>query len=112
MSLESAMRQLNEEEVYLDVFYPLKMDFRELGALRASLANTGKLLVLEEGTQTLNLASEYTKRLMSGMEGQRVPVCRSLSALDLPLPSAKYLESQVVPGTESIIRSVLDLYDA
>ena len=112
LSLESAMRQLNDEEVYLDVFYPLRMDFRELGALSASLAKTGKLLVLEEGTQTLNLASEYTKRLMSRMKGQRVPVCRALSALDLPLPSAKYLESQVVPGTESIIRSVLDLYDA
>ena len=112
LSLESAMRRLNEEEVYLDVFYPLRMDFRELGVLRSSLGNTGKLLVLEEGTQTLNLASEYAKRLVSGMEGQRAPICRSLSALDLPLPSAKYLESQVVPGTESIIREVLELYDA
>jgi 2-oxoisovalerate dehydrogenase E1 component len=112
LSLESAMRRLSEEEVYLDVFYPLRMDFRELGALRSSLANTGKLLVLEEGTQTLNLASEYAKRLVSEMKGQRAPICRSLSALDLPLPSAKYLESQVVPGMESIIRAVLDLYDA
>jgi pyruvate/2-oxoglutarate/acetoin dehydrogenase E1 component len=88
------------------------MDFREVGALSGSLAKTGKLLVLEEGTQTLNLASEYAKRLITGMARQQVPVCRALSAMDLPLPSAKYLESQVVPGTESIIRSVLDLYDA
>ena len=112
LSLESAFRQLNEEEVYLDVFYPLRMDFRELGVLRRSLAKTGKLLVLEEGTQTLSLASEYAKRLVSDMEGQRAPIYRALSAVDLPLPSAKYLESQVIPGTESIVRAVLELYDA
>lgn len=112
LSVESAMPRLNEEEVYLDVFYPLRMDFREVGAIRDSLAKTGKLLVVEEGTETLSLASEYTKRLLSEVGGQRAPVCRQLSTLDLPLPSAKYLESQVIPTTESITRAVLDLYDA
>jgi 2-oxoisovalerate dehydrogenase E1 component len=111
LPLETAVRRLSEEEVYLDVFYPLRMDFQELRVLQSSLGRTGKLLVLEEGTQTLNLASEYTKRLVCGTEG-RTLVCRTLSALDLPLPSAKYLENQVIPGTESIVRAVLDLYDA
>jgi len=112
LSLESAMSRLHEEEVYLDVFYPLQMNFREVGAVRRSLAATGKLLVVEEGTQTLNLASEYAKRLMGELGGRRAPAYRALSTLDLPFPSAKYLEAQIIPGPDSVFRAVLDLYDA
>ena len=66
-SLEAAMTRLNEEEVYLDVFYPLRLDFGEAQSIRRSLEETGKLLVIEEGTETLNLGSEYMKRLMTSM---------------------------------------------
>jgi pyruvate/2-oxoglutarate/acetoin dehydrogenase E1 component len=111
LALESVLSRLNEEEVYLDVFYPLRMDFRELGVLHRSLSRTGKLLILEEGTETLNLSSEYIKRLV-GRGGERVPICRSLASRDMPLPSAKYLEKQVIPGPEKILRAVLELYDA
>jgi 2-oxoisovalerate dehydrogenase E1 component len=77
---------------------PLRLD-----AIRASLARTGRLVVLHEGRRTHGFGAELVARLTEEeFRALKAPPLR-LAALDLPVPFAPELEQAFRPGRDSVI---------
>ena len=110
--LESVMNKFTDEEVYLDIFYPLDMNSQGLiEMISQSLKETRKILFIEEGTPVHNLSdfilAEISKRVSSDFTFHS----KSISAKAMPLPASTYLERQVLPTTLDIENAVWELFD-
>ena len=80
---------------------PLRLD-----EIRASLARTGRLIVLHEGRRTHGFGAELVARLTEEHFGAlKAPPLR-IAALDLPVPFAPELERAYRPTVESVIDRV------
>jgi len=75
----------------------------QLEAIHASLARTGRLIVLHEGRRTHGFGAELVARLVEENFSTLKATPLRLAALDLPVPFAPELEQAFRPSTESII---------
>ncbi len=95
-----------EYELGLDLFdlralAPLRLDL-----IKASLARTGRLVVVHEGRRTHGFGAELVARLTEEQFGQlKAPPLR-IAALDIPVPFAPELEAAYRPGREKIIGAI------
>ncbi len=88
----------NFELFDLRALAPLKLD-----AIEASLARTGRLIVLHEGRRTHGFGAELVARLTEQhFSSLKSPPLR-IAALDLPVPFAPELENAFRPTQEKII---------
>lgn len=104
---------LFEEEIYLDVFVPTRINDFDVFPIVESCQTTKKLLFLEEGTLRAGLASEVIRRLTvewTLFGAQYFPSIRTIGAKDLPIPAAPYLEQQVLPSSDLIRASLLEFF--
>lgn len=110
--LEQAMSELQNEEVFLDVFYPLKINGQEVDYILDSLKETNKILFLEEGTEGLSLSNEYLSQVFLKWDKKtQLPAFRVLCSLPRAIPAAKELEDQVIPNSTCIAEKLLELFD-
>jgi 2-oxoisovalerate dehydrogenase E1 component len=92
-----------EYEIDLDLF-----DLRCLGPLAldeidASLARTGRLIVLHEGRRTHGFGAELVARLVEDrFSALKAPPLR-IASLDLPVPFAPELEAEFRPSAAKVI---------
>jgi len=100
-----------EAAAYFAAEYDLGFEIFDLRALaplrletiRASLARTGRLVVLHEGRRTHGFGAELVARLVEeDFRALKAPPLR-LAALDLPVPFAPELEQAFRPGRDSVI---------
>jgi 2-oxoisovalerate dehydrogenase E1 component len=77
---------------------PLKLD-----AIKASLARTGRLIVLHEGRRTHGFGAELVAQLTEEHFGQLKAAPLRIGALDLPVPFAPELEHAFRPTKEKVI---------
>ena len=112
LEAEEALKQLAEqEEIRIDLFLPTRLYPFDLAALFPSLRQTRRLLVVEEGQGFVSLGGEVLAQLAEA--GLTPPVtCRRLAAAAHPIPSARPLESQSLPGAEAIAAAALELFDS
>lgn len=76
----------------------------------ASVAKTGRLLVLSEATRTAGFASEIAAQVAElGFESLDAPILR-VTALDAPTPSEKNLEAYFRPNTEKVVEALQVLF--
>lgn len=103
-----------EAAKYFEDEYDVKFDVWDLRALaplrldeiRASLARTGRLIVLHEGRRTHGFGAELVAQLTEDHFGAlKAPPLR-IAALDLPVPFAPELERAYRPTVESVIDRV------
>jgi 2-oxoisovalerate dehydrogenase E1 component len=92
-----------EYEATFDLFdlralAPLKLD-----AIEASLARTGRLIVLHEGRRTHGFGAELVARLTEHHFAALKAAPLRIAALDLPVPFAPELEQVFRPTKEKII---------
>ena len=80
---------------------PLKLD-----AISASVARTGRLVVLHEGRLTHGFGAELVARLTEEHFGQLKAAPLRIASLDLPVPFAPELEAVYRPGKDKIIDAI------
>lgn len=112
LEVEKAVPHLTEDEIYLDIFYPLEISRFAVGPMMASINKTKRLLLVEEGAPGLNLSSQYLVEVFGGLTtaAKSELQFRVITSLNRPIPSAKYLEEQSLPHWKRIRDEVLNLY--
>jgi 2-oxoisovalerate dehydrogenase E1 component len=91
-----------EIEVFdLRCLAPLRLD-----AIGASVARTGRLIVLHEGRLTHGFGAELVARLAADHFGVlKAPPLR-IASLDLPVPFAPELEAAFRPNLEKVVERI------
>ncbi len=102
LTRQAALRLAYEHEIFCEIVIPTQLSPIETAALSASLARTGRLLTVEEGTQALGWGAEVVARAAEA-PGAHLRVARRLAALDLPVPSSAALEEKILPGINQIV---------
>lgn len=80
---------------------PLRLD-----AIKASLARTGRLVVIHEGRRTHGFGAELVARLTEEQFGDLKAAPLRIAALDLPVPFAPELEAAYRPGKDKIVDAI------
>ncbi|MDQ8180929.1 thiamine pyrophosphate-dependent enzyme [Pelagicoccus sp. SDUM812005] len=79
----------------------------DLEEILESAEQTGRLLVIEEGSAFSGIGSEI---LSSACERASIPLhCQRVASLPVPIPSPKRLEEQTLPNVKSIIEAAAEL---
>jgi 2-oxoisovalerate dehydrogenase E1 component len=103
---EAAQYLAGEYEVALDLFDLRALAPLRLDTIRASLARTGRLIVLHEGRRTHGFGAELVARLTEeNFAALKAPPLR-ITSLDLPVPFAPELERAFRPNKDSIIERI------
>ena len=84
---------------------PLDMD-----PINASVANTGRLMLVQEAPKHVGFMAEVAARVAEGpaIYSLTVPVTR-LCGMDVPIPYAPQLEKAVVPQLDDIVEGAKSL---
>ncbi|HVS52527.1 MAG TPA: thiamine pyrophosphate-dependent enzyme [Opitutaceae bacterium] len=92
-----------EYETTFDLFDLRALAPLQLDAIRASLARTGRLIVLHEGRRTHGFGAELVARLTEENFSKLKAAPLRIASLDLPVPFAPELEQAFRPTKEKII---------
>jgi pyruvate dehydrogenase E1 component beta subunit len=76
-----------------------------------SVARTGRLVVVEEGTAHFDLASETVATAAESYRGAGCLRVRRIAAQPRPIPSALPLELAVLPSVAALRAACLEVYD-
>lgn len=106
VAAEAAKYFSDEYDKHLDVWDLRALAPLRLEAIRASLARTGRLIVLHEGRRTHGFGAELVARLTEENFGALKAAPLRIAALDLPVPFAPELERVYRPSVESVIDRV------
>jgi pyruvate/2-oxoglutarate/acetoin dehydrogenase E1 component len=105
MARQAMVKMAYEKEIFIELVVPTRLAPVQVGAILDSAINTGRLLVLEEGSLTSGWGAEVIARLAESSD-QRTAKIRRLAALDLPVPASGALESAVLPGMDALIATI------
>jgi 2-oxoisovalerate dehydrogenase E1 component len=104
---EETIKLLEQEEIHAELLLPLVISELDLAPVIASLRTTAKLIVVEEGTSGYSLSSE----LISSLHGKVQFEYRKVCSPAVVIPAASDLESEILPDTQKILSSCLELFD-
>jgi len=94
-------------EIVVDIFLPLQIYPLDTACLRESLAQTGRLLVVEEGQGFASIGSEILAQATEALGCLAVGrICAEPSII----PSARPLEGKCLPDTARIVSKVLEMF--
>jgi pyruvate/2-oxoglutarate/acetoin dehydrogenase E1 component len=100
-----AAEGINCEVIDLRTISPLDM-----ATILASLAKTGRLLVVEEGHKSFGIGAEISARVMEqGFDLLEGPVQR-VATLDTPIPFSPPLEAAAIPNAAKIAAAVRSMF--
>jgi pyruvate dehydrogenase E1 component beta subunit len=112
IALEAAEHLIMDHEVFCEVVALSSLLPLDLEPVLASLARTGAVVTLEEGSLTAGVGAEIAARVQEeGWDDLRRPV-RRVAARDGIIPSAPQLEEAVLPGVDEVTAAVLALVGA
>lgn len=92
-----------EFEIFTELIVPTQLAPFRLESVLASVQNTGRLLVAEEGTFTMGWGAEIIARTVENLSTGLRSASR-VAALDLPVPASGPLETSVLPSVEAIVK--------
>jgi 2-oxoisovalerate dehydrogenase E1 component len=95
-----------EYETTFDLFDLRALAPLQLDAIQASLARTGRLIVLHEGRRTHGFGAELVARLTEETFSALKAAPLRITALDLPVPFAPELEHAFRPTKDKIIERI------
>ncbi len=102
------MRLFQEEEIIADVFFPTRLYPFDVGVLEQSLTETRRLLVVEEGQGFCGLGAEIIAQAAERF-GSLGLACKRLSATPNPIPAARPLEQQCLPGPNHVVAKAMEV---
>ena len=102
-----AARQLARESIEVEVVDPRTLKPLDIEAIAASVAKTGRLVVVSEGARAGGFASEVVARTLEHvpLSGWRATPVR-VTAKDTPIPYSTPLEREVLPSVEDVVAAV------
>jgi pyruvate dehydrogenase E1 component beta subunit len=92
------------EVVDLRSVVPLDVD-----TVTASVARTGRLLVVDEDYRSFGLSAELITRVLEATGSRSAPEFARLAVPDVPIPAALSLEEAVIPSAASIAAAAEEL---
>ncbi len=101
--LEAVSRLAIEREVFAEAVIFTEISPLAAEPLLESVAATGRLLTVEEGSRALGWGSEVAASVAERHGGKRPLAIRRVAARDVAIPSSRKLEDAVLPGIEDII---------
>jgi 2-oxoisovalerate dehydrogenase E1 component len=112
LDVEEAVATLFEEdEVTADVFMPTRLYPFDVGCLLDSLRTTRRLLVVEEGQGFAGIGAEIIAEAVRKI-GPSGIACERVYAAPVPIPAARPLESECLPGPAAILAKARRLLDS
>lgn len=103
---EAATYFESEYETAFDLFDLRALAPLRLDAIRASVARTGRLIVLHEGRRTHGFGAELVARLTEENFSVLKAAPLRIASLDLPVPFAPELEAAFRPTKEKVIDAI------
>ncbi|MBF0523102.1 MAG: alpha-ketoacid dehydrogenase subunit beta [Candidatus Omnitrophica bacterium] len=106
--VEKAATQLClDEEIFVEIVVPSLLGVPlDINWVEASLRRTGRLVIVEEGTQSFGFGSEVAALACSKyFKLLKYPVIR-IAAADSPIPCARHLENLVLPNEANIYQEL------
>ncbi len=100
-----------EEEIIVELIFPLCVSPLDIEVIRDSVARTGRLLVVEEGAESFDLASEVIAGVATAYRGDAPLRAGRLAAYPAPIPSSMELEKLVFPAERSVFDACVELFD-
>ncbi|MBY0312504.1 MAG: hypothetical protein K2W85_10565 [Phycisphaerales bacterium] len=105
---EAAVRLFQDEEIVCDVFMPTRLYPFDVGVLEQSLTETRRLLVVEEGQGFAGFGAEVIAQAAERF-GHLGIAARRLSATPNPIPAARPLEQQCLPGASAVVNKAMEI---
>jgi len=112
MSVEAERAVLDlfdEHEVLVDLYLPTSLYPFDIKAILPSVADTGRLLIVEEGQGFVSLGSEILSQVAERQKPSRSVVYARLAARPCPIPAARPLEEEYLPNKRAIMEKALEL---
>lgn len=104
-----AARELADEGISIELIDPRTLKPLDMDTIMASVAKTGRLVLVENAHRVANLSSEIAAIVAEqGFESLRKPI-RRLCAPDVHVPFSPALEQHVFPGKMQIIAAVREM---
>ncbi|GFE79652.1 TPP-dependent acetoin dehydrogenase complex, E1 protein subunit beta [Steroidobacter agaridevorans] len=104
-----AAKDLAEEGISIELIDPRTLKPLDMDTIMASVAKTGRLVLVENAHRVANLSSEIAALIAEeGFESLKKPI-RRLCAPDVHVPFSPALEQLVFPGKAQIVSAVKGL---
>lgn len=108
--LDEVLKQLKDEEIWVDVFLPSEISNRELPPeLIESVKRTGRLLLIEESAGGFGWASEMVKKLAENLWSKIMLEISIIEPPDSIIPSEKTMEYEMLPNSDKIINQIMEV---
>ena len=107
-ALEAA-EQLTEHDVDIEVVDLRTVVPLDIDHVVASVATTGRLLVVDEDYLSFGLTGEVITRVVEALGPSAIQAVGRHAVPDVPIPASLPLERAVIPSPESIVEAVLRL---
>jgi pyruvate/2-oxoglutarate/acetoin dehydrogenase E1 component len=107
LARQAILKLAYKYEVFTEVITPVQISPFQLGSVIESVKETGRLLVVEEGSFSLGWGAEVAARTKESISSHFT--ARRLAARETPVPASGPLEESVLPGVDDIVKTALDL---
>ena len=108
VAMQAAKRLLLEREISARIICPGMLYPLEPGNILDLIPSGSSLLCLEEGSTSFGVGAELLSSVAEAAP-ERVARVSRVGARELPVPSSKALEDEVLPQVEDVVRSVVSL---
>ncbi|MFH2204195.1 MAG: transketolase C-terminal domain-containing protein [Elusimicrobiota bacterium] len=105
LCLEASRRLFVEDEVEAEVVVPSRIKPFPLDPIMASVRRTGRLVVVEEGTEGFGWGAQVVCTLLERGAAFAAPP-KAIAAAACPLAGSPYLEKMLLPRTDDIVAAV------
>jgi pyruvate/2-oxoglutarate/acetoin dehydrogenase E1 component len=105
--LEAATRLILEHELFTEVVALGQLHPLELEPVLESVARTGALVTVEEGTRTGGVGAEIAARVQDAAWDDLHRPIERVAARDGIIPAARTLEDAMLPGVDDVVAAVM-----
>lgn len=102
LARQAVIQLAYEYEIFVELIILTQLAPFVIEPVLHSVAQTGRLLVAEEGTLSMGWGAEIIARTSQEIGGRLKSAWR-IAARDLPIPASASLETAVLPGVEEIV---------
>lgn len=110
--LAAARQLLLRHEIVCQVIVPAQLYPFDVQHLPPVLAETGRVVVVEEGTSGGGWGAEVAAALYPLLWGRLTRPIQLVTSQDSVIPAARHLENDVLVQTETVYRAILETTDA